>query len=134
MSHGNHTYLTFLLNTAIDTLPTAANLKRWKKSGSDNCTLCKGRETTKHSLNICKVALESGRFTWRHNNLIHYVVSNIDTSRFSFFSDLPGFSAPGGGTVPVQLCVTTFKPDIVIIDNTDKTVHIWELMSFMKTT
>ena len=31
--------LKFLLNSAIDTLPTAANLKRWKKSSSDLCKL-----------------------------------------------------------------------------------------------
>ena len=33
--------LKFLLNAAIDTLPTAANLVRWKKSASDLCKLCK---------------------------------------------------------------------------------------------
>ena len=53
--------LKFLANTHIDTLPTAANLKRWKKSSSDKCKLCKGRQTTAHCLNICKVAMETGR-------------------------------------------------------------------------
>ena len=52
-----------LLNTAIDTLPTAANLKRWKKSPSDKCKLCQGRQTTDHCLNICKVGLNTGRWT-----------------------------------------------------------------------
>ena len=33
----------FLTNAHIDALPTAANLKRWKKSLSDKCKLCKGR-------------------------------------------------------------------------------------------
>ena len=32
--------LKFLLNASIDTLPTAVNLKRWKKSPSDLCKLC----------------------------------------------------------------------------------------------
>ena len=49
--------LKFLANAHIDTLPTAANLKRWKKSSSDKCKLCKGRQTTAHCLNICKVAI-----------------------------------------------------------------------------
>ena len=50
--------LKFLANAHIDTLPTAANLKRWKKSSSDKCKLCKGRQTTAHYLNICKVAIQ----------------------------------------------------------------------------
>ena len=46
--------LKFLLNAGIDTLPTAANLKRWKKSPSDLCKLCKCRQTTDHVLSNCK--------------------------------------------------------------------------------
>ena len=61
--------LKFLANAHIDTLPTAANLKRWKKSSSDKCKLCKGRQTTAHCLNICKVAMETGRWTLRHIKL-----------------------------------------------------------------
>ena len=41
--------LKFLVNAVIDTLPTAANLVRWKKSTSDKCKLCKGRQTTAHA-------------------------------------------------------------------------------------
>ena len=33
--------LKFLVNAVIDTLPTAVNLKRWKKTSSDKCKLCK---------------------------------------------------------------------------------------------
>ena len=51
--------MKFLLNAAIDTLPTAANLQRWKKSPSDKCKLCQGRQTTDHCLNICKVGLDT---------------------------------------------------------------------------
>ena len=58
--------LKFLLNAGIDTLPTAANLKRWKKSPSDLCKLCRCRQTTDHVLSNCKMALDSGRYTWRH--------------------------------------------------------------------
>ena len=50
-----------LLNAAIDTLPTAANLKRWKTFPSDKCKLCLGRQTTDHCLNICKGGLDTGR-------------------------------------------------------------------------
>ena len=118
--------LKFLLNASIDTLPTAANLKRWKKSTSDLCKLCKQRETTNHILNSCPVSLEQGRYTWRHNSVINYIVQNV-ANNFKVYSDLPEHTAPGGGTIPPELCVTSQKPDIVIIDNHNKKLHIFEL-------
>ena len=42
-------------------------------------------------------------------------------------SDLPGHTAPGGGSIPPELCVTSQKPDIVIIDNHMKAIHLYEL-------
>ena len=118
--------LKFLLNAGIDTLPTAANLKRWKKSPSDLCKLCKCRQTTDHVLSIRKVALDSGRFTWRHNCVINYIVTNVD-SQFRVYSDLEGHTAAGGGSIPPELCVTTLKPDIVILNDKAKTIHLFEL-------
>ena len=119
--------LKFLVNAVIDTLPTAANLQRWKKSSSDKCKLCKGRQTTAHCLNICKVAMETGRWTWRHNNIVSYVVNCLDTSRFTIHSDIGGHEAPGGGTVPPEVCVTNLKPDITIWDKEKNTFDMFEL-------
>ena len=119
--------LKFLANAHIDTLPTAANLKRWKKSSSDKCKLCKGRQTTAHCLNICKVAMETGRWTWRHNNIVNYVVQSLDSSKYTVFSDIEGHEAPGGGTVPPEVTVTNLKPDITIWDKVNNKFHIFEL-------
>ena len=83
--------LKFLANAHIDTLPTAANLKRWKKSSSDKCKLCKGRQTTAHCLNICKVAMETGIWTWRHNNVGNYVVQCLVPSKHTVISDIEGY-------------------------------------------
>ena len=118
--------LKFLLNASIDTLPTAANLKRWKKSSSDLCKLCKRRQTTSHILNACKVSLDTGRYTWRHNCIVNYIVNSCD-EKFTVYSDLPGHTAPGGGSIPPELCVTVQKPDIVIIDKHKKSIHLFEL-------
>ena len=71
--------------------------------------------------------LKTDRYTWRHNNLISYIVNNIDKSRFKVYSDLPGWEAPGGGTIPSQLCVTKLKPDVVVVDESNQKVHIFEL-------
>ena len=67
--------------------------------------------------------LDTGRYTWRHNNLVNYIVTNVD-SKFTVFSDLPGMEAPGGGTIPPSLCVSNHKPDIVIIDKRTKSLHM----------
>ena len=119
--------LKFITNATIDTLPTQANLKRWKKSTSDLCPLCRGRQTTNHVLNICKVGLDTGRWTWRHNNIVKYVVSNVDREKYLVYSDLPGYTAPGGGSIPPEICITVQKPDIVIINKLDRSMHLFEL-------
>ena len=59
--------------------------------------------------------------------MINFIVSNVDKSRFKVYSDLPGWEATGGGTIPAELCMTNLKPDIVIIDSTKKKLHIFEL-------
>ena len=119
--------LKFLVNSVIDTLPTAANLVRWGKSSSDKCKLCKGRQTTDHCLNICKVGLDTGRWTWRHNNIVNYVVNSLDSQKFTVHSDLPGHEAAGGGTIPPEILITNLKPDITILDKTNNKFHIFEL-------
>ena len=119
--------LKFMLNAGIDTLPTPANLQRWKFSSSDKCKLCGNRGTTNHYLNCCKVMLDTKRYTWRHNNIINFIVNNVDKEKFKVYSDLPGWEAAGGGTIPADLCITNLKPDIVIIDNDKKILHIYEL-------
>ena len=118
--------LKFLLNSSIDTLPTAANLKRWKKSSSDLCKLCKRRQTTEHILSACSVALDTGRYTWRHNCVVNYIVNSVDT-KFTVFSDLPGHTAPGRGLIPPELCVRVQKTDIVILNHLTKEIHLFEL-------
>ena len=70
--------------------------------------------------------LESDRYTWTHNKIVNFIVTNMD-SKFKVYIDLQGWEAPGGGTIPPALCVTNLKPDIVIIDEHKKTLHIFEL-------
>ena len=118
--------LKFMLNASIDTLPTPANLKRWKYTSCDKCKLCGNRGTSNHYLNCCKVMLDTGRYTWRHNNIVNLIVTNVD-KKFRVFSDLPGWEADGGGTIPANLCITNLKPDIVIIDDDKKVLNIFEL-------
>ena len=70
--------------------------------------------------------LDTNRYTWRHNNLINFIVTSVDPT-FKVYSDLPGWEATGGGSIPAELCMTNLKPDIVIIDSAKKKLHIFEL-------
>ena len=107
--------LKFLLNACIGTLPAAANLQRWKKSTSDQCKVCKARETTCHILNNCPVSLQNGKYLWCHNNVVNYIIKLVDTNKYTVYSDLPGYTV-GAGSIPPELCITVEKPDMTGYD------------------
>ena len=119
--------MKFILNSSIHTLPTMNNLKQWKKASSDRCHLCKNKDSTFHCLSGCKVALDQERYTWRHDNIVRYIVDCVDTDKYTVYSDLPGFRTANGGSIPATMCVTLQKPDVVIVDETKKEVHMFEL-------
>ena len=54
----------------------------------------------------CPVALDQGRYTWRHNsvlsNLIRLICPKLAPDAH-LFSDMPGYLAPGGGSIPPTL-------------------------------
>ena len=57
------------------------------------------RDSTLHTLNGCKTTLEQGRMTWRHNNIVKYIVDSIDTNKYKVYSDIEGKTTPNGGTL-----------------------------------
>ena len=72
--------------------------------------------------------LDQGRYRYRKDiklNLI--VVSKIDKTKFIVYSDISGYQTTNGGTFPVTMAVTELKPDIVIVNDNEKTVEIFEL-------
>ena len=118
--------MKFLLNSAIDTLPTKVNLKLWGKRTSDKCR-CGKRETLNHILNGCEMALQEGRYTYRHDTILKYISDCLDREKFKCYVDIEGCQTPAGGTIPPNLVVTTLRPDIVIIDKRKKEVNVFEL-------
>merc|ERR1711978_293715 len=107
--------MKFILNSTINTLPTKSNMKLWGLSNSDKCRLCGRQETTNHILSSCPTALDQGRYTYRHNQVLKTITSNIDTDLYTFYSDLEG-QGVDGGTIPRDVLVTAEKPDLVIIN------------------
>ena len=72
--------LKFLLNSTHNVLPTPDNLRRWGKTVVDiKCNLCSySNPTLKHILNGCSMALKQGRYTWRHDNVLHSIAKQLE--------------------------------------------------------
>ena len=57
----------------------------------------------------------------------------IDTIRpclnpsFTLFSDMPGYEAPHGGTIPPDILVTNLRPDIFIVRRFLRKAMVFEL-------
>ena len=90
----------------------------------------KERHTENHSTKE-KEKRTDHRYAWRHNCIVNYIVNSCDKN-FTVYSDLPGHTAPGGGSIPPELCITVQKPDIVIIDKHKKDIHLFELSCTVK--
>ena len=122
--------LKFAINAGLNTLPSLDNLKRWGKRVSDRCPFCGNTQTLLHVLSHCQIALDQGRFTWRHNSVLSNIIGLIRpclSPGMQLFSDLPGFLAPSGGSIPPHIIVTNLKPDIFIFNEATSEVIIFEL-------
>jgi hypothetical protein len=74
--------LSFWLNSIQNTLPDPTNLRRWGKQKTADCTLCRWKNCTLiHILCSCKVALEQGRISWRHDSILTAIVRIFKESR-----------------------------------------------------
>ena len=112
--------MKWILNSAIDTLPTLANLKKGGKVSSDKCKLCRRwQQSLAHILNGCKVALDDSRYTSRHNGVLNFLSSCINkTPDLEVYINLPGHgTTAGAGTLPpnVDLCIIKNKTNSVEI-------------------
>ena len=78
--------LSFILNAIQDTLPDPANLRRWSPATEQECGLCKWKNVTHvHILCGCKVALEQGRISYRHDSILRvifgYLTAKVEERR-----------------------------------------------------
>ena len=60
------------------------------------------------------------------SNIISLVKSALIPT-FRLYSDLPGFLAPGGGSIPPHVLVTNLKPDLFIVDDVSRIAVLFEL-------
>ena len=121
--------LSFALNSVTNTLPTPDNLRRWGKRLVSRCPLCGNNGTLEHILNFCPVALKQGRFTWRHNSVLHHLTNALKenkTLNLEVLADIPGHDF-NGSTIPPDILVTTSRPDLVLLNRSEKKISVLEL-------
>ena len=71
---------SFCLASTYDTLPSPTNLKRWRITTETMCTLySKDVCTTAHILGASRVSLLQGRYTFRHDTVLHQVIAALKT-------------------------------------------------------
>ena len=78
---------------------------------------------SRHILNACPVALNQGRYTWRHNSVLQKIVDHIKTyldSDENLYADLPNHRASDNppATIPPEILVTSARSDMVIVSVT----------------
>jgi hypothetical protein len=69
--------LSFVLNSLINSVRTPDMLQLWGYKATADCCLCSAKLCSLHHILVgCSVALDQGRYTWRHDS----VLSNIETA------------------------------------------------------
>ena len=119
--------LQFAINASIDTLATNANLRRWGKRSNAKCSICQQRETLHHTLNNCEEMLD--RYKWRHDSILNYLHCTIKDHLlpdYDIYTDLPSMYH-GATTIPLDIIITTLRPDLVIVNRTLKKLVLFEL-------
>ena len=134
--------LSFLIRAAYDQLPTGDNLVKWKLSSESKCPLCGEAESLQHVLSACKTSLASGRYTWRHNQVLgklfqaieEAIASNVPETRNGLKSVLEGIAdwkitadLPGKGAYPSIIRESNARPDIVVTSESRKAMILIEL-------
>ena len=111
-------------------MPTFDNLKQWGKRVNDWCPFCGNIQTLLHVLSNCSVSLNQGRYTWRHDSVLSTIIGIIRpclNPDYRLYSDLPGYGAPHGGTIPPHVLVTNLRPDIFIVNESLRKAIVFEL-------
>ena len=102
---------------------------------SAKCSLCGCTQpTTAHVLGGFPSALMQGRFTFRHNQVLYCLTSELSNfvagqCMLSVYADLPGMRASDSPqtTIPPLLLITPYRPDIVIYNQMNNSVALLEL-------
>ena len=111
----------FAIKYLSNTLPTCKNLCLWKLRQSSDCQFCLLPETLLHVVAGCKVYLEQGRYTWRHNSVLSFLATSLKVVEgSSLYADIPGFPSPS------IITGDDIRPDL-LLKTKDNCLYIMEL-------
>ena len=111
----------FVIKYLSNTLPTRKNLCLWKLRQSSDCQFCLLPETLLHVVAGCKVYLEQGRYTWRHNSVLSFLATSLKVVEgSSLYADIPGFPSPS------IITGDALRPDL-LLKTKDNCLYILEL-------
>ena len=86
--------IVIIIKYLSNTLPNRKNLCLCKLRQSSDCQFCLLPETLLHVVAGCKVYLEQGRYTWRHNSVRNVLATSLKVVQgSSLYADIPGFSS-----------------------------------------
>ena len=104
-------------------------LRTINASVSTACPKChQSPETLHHSLNNCKVSLDRGLYTWRHNEVLKLLSNSLRNkyhSPWEIRCDLMGEEA--NDTIPSNILATPLKPDATLINRNTNIINLIEL-------
>jgi len=132
--------LAFALNSDINWLPSNFTSHLWGKTDDPTCPLCKSPpstsflQTTQHILAGCKLCLEQGRYTWRHDSIVLSIATWLQKlidqhwfpDGFQLLFDQT-YIPDKQYTFPPHILVTSQRPDILLFNNTLKLCLLIEL-------
>ena len=72
--------LGFLVKLVYDLLPTPENRSRWFGT-QEGCQVCGGVGSMAHILCGCPMALEQGRYRWRHDHVLREIAHPVEEKR-----------------------------------------------------
>ena len=104
--------ICFARRSLILSLGNNSNLRRWNIRDSAGCDLCQKMQTQRHIFSNCKVALEQGRYTWRHDSILLTIIQHfkaIANEDLRLFVD-----CPNSGTMCSSTLFQTSRPDLVV--------------------
>ena len=117
----------FVRRALIYSLPNNSNLHRWGEIEAASCDLCSERQTQRHMLSNCSVAVEEGRYTWRHDSILYTMLrylSQLSSYGFKIYGHLQDYRCPSE-------LFRSFRPDVVITKN--DTIYVIELTCCFET-
>ena len=119
--------LCFILNAAVESLPTNANLFKWGKRPSPSCALCHSdRQSLLHALNNCPIVMTLRRYSARHDEVLRVLSAFIRTHLPPSFSICVD-TVESEYSFPHHISPTNLRPDVVWWSDEVKEIRLLEL-------